>query len=279
MVRNTQKGFAVLETLLIIIILALIGSAGYFVLSQRHQRLDFNDVLATIKTDSLHLSSNIKSVKSSDFQGYALVTYPANDGKYYVSDYPSTDKSVYFVVKGHDKTVISDWRSKTARTLENNGFKTTDTMSPSWWYKTPYDNKDASIYTRDNLVCVLNDGQTADDSVLVFGCKTRDEMQTGITELAPFVSAYLASGKKDPGVSRPIMLFPPVITQSKTAGYSWADVALPAEGGLFFVKHSDGWKYVLMSNEGYTCSQLKVYGQDVQVALSDSCLDENNAGQ
>jgi hypothetical protein len=294
--NRDQKGFSVLEVIIVLIAISLVVGMGWFFYSQQNTKPKTLDtVLSSLNKEARNNFSNAKFEAKNDWgaeagatafnkvNGYDYTVSGAGKGLWLAYQY--SDKSVTtkrFVL--FKKTIppaksLAEVKTFVGHKLTSYGFTTTDQKT----------------FNRGSDTCtVLNDpaelqhpGVGSASNLLDVRCVSKDMLQNAAAKSKPFVAQYLQANSNlnasDLAVGQLTIKSKNgagVIGSSHAAGYDIAEMVVSTKAkkqiALYYTKNSS-WHYVTQANDefGFKCNDMKANADARKAFYDQVCLGEN----
>jgi len=302
--KSNQKGFSVVEILIVIFVVGLLGAVGWLVYDRQNSTPKSLDaVLSKIRNDAKKTFTNANFEPKYDWSaelsptsfnkvdGYDYSVSGVGKGirlAYEYSDKSTTTKRFLFF----NRTIppaksLDEVKGWIGNRLVMYGFNTTD-------------NK--TFQKGDDMCTVLNDPAELSGSdlgeasnLLEVNCFRKEVLRDSAAQMKPFVDEYLKANtnlKASDLAVGPLTVKSKygkgVIGSSKSAGYDIAEMVVSTKNkkqiALYYAKNAEigtnnisGWQYVTQADDefGFKCGDMKA-DPDARKALYDQvCLNEN----
>jgi hypothetical protein len=281
--KKIQYGFSVLETLLIVVIISIIGSIGWYVINQNNDSGNdqtsatvVNDATGSEVVTSLKKSIPLKykNLKVADLSakngGAFTLTYSVPGYKYNVEVLVKDDSKVQFHAPNQKVTIPADLKTTIEGKLSESGFKEVKKLPP-YLPDTTHENFTASYFMNTKGICVLSVSTYSNvennESLL---CASKAEFLKDAKETIPFAEAY---NKSKISSSEPLVIMgkPDNITTTKSKQYNYTVASLGGRGGYFYKKINETtWHFYGSSFEGLSCKDISD-NKDAKLAFADMC--------
>ncbi|HSW79626.1 MAG TPA: hypothetical protein VLG47_02510 [Candidatus Saccharimonadales bacterium] len=304
--RKNQKGFTVVEGLIILAVVLLIGGITWFFIDKNNSESQSpDDVLAIITKDANSTFSNVNFEKqdswSAEASATAYNTVPGYDFK--VS---SVGKGIWFVFDGEGKPKTIKKLLVFHKTIPPAAsLKTVQGWVGSELTMNGFTTKDGLKFTKGGTTCeILNDPESLfpniintdaeqNSNLMQVSCFGPDVLRSAAAQMNPFVEEYIMNA--NPSVPANDISAGPltiksqngsgVIGSSRTAGYDIAEMVVTTKTkkqiALYYAKNADigtgkngGWHYVTQANDefGFKCGDMKANPDSRKAFYDQVCL-------
>lgn len=304
--KNDQKGFSTIEGVVLLVIIAIIGSIGWFVSQRQNDMSNTPDtVLSSISSDakSTYSNASFEPIHGWNAEASATAFNKVSGYDYAVS---GVGKGIWlaYASTGQSKTIPWLWVFHKTIPPANNLDEVKHWVS-SRLTLYGFTTSDHQTYKKGSNTCtVLNDpaGLAHNDfgqpsNILEVRCFGQGVAQDAAAQMKPFTEEYIrahatlrASGLTVGPLTIKSKNGAGVIGSSHAAGYDIAEMVVSTKSkktlALYYAKNADirtgsnsGWHYVTEATDefGFSCDAMKA-DQDARKALYDQvCL--SNAGQ
>jgi prepilin-type N-terminal cleavage/methylation domain-containing protein len=307
--KNNQKGFSIIELLVVIFVVGLLGLVGWLVYDRQNTSpKTLDEVLARISTDATKVFTNAVFEPKYDWTAEATGTaFNTVDG--YDYSVSGVGKGIWLAYEYSDKSETTSRLLFFKRTVPP--AKNLDEVK-NWvgnqLVKYGFSTSDNKTYTKDENTCnVLNDPNSLfqnkeatietdqNTNLLEVTCFGREILKDSAAQMKPFVDEYLKANTDL--IASDLTVGPltikskngaGVISSSRTAGYDIAEMVVSTNSNkqiaLYYAKNTEndtdnnaGWRYVTQANDefGFKCGDM-IADPDARKALFDQvCLSEN----
>jgi prepilin-type N-terminal cleavage/methylation domain-containing protein len=307
--KVNQKGFSVVEILIVIVVIGLIGTVGWLVYDRQNASpKTLDEVLTRISSDAKKTYTNAVFEPKYDWTAEASGTaFNKVDG--YDYSVSGVGKGIWLAYEYSDKSETTSRFLFFKRNVPP--AKNLDEVK-NWvgnqLVKYGFSTSDNKTYIKDDNTCnVLNDptslfpnqeGNMETDQntgLLEVTCFGKEVLRDSAAQMKPFVDEYLKANadlKASDLTVGPLTIKSKygagVIGSSRTAGYDIAEMVVSTKSkkqiALYYAKNAEigtgnnaGWQYVTQANDefGFKCGDMKA-DPDARKALYDQvCLSEN----
>lgn len=298
-----QKGFALVELLIIITIIALIAGAGWLFVARRNsvsnnapaaqKSEQTNPTPSTATTEELSPQTVIQAINSNFKSKYALLNMDENNQPKQGEMSVRTEKngptykmkgSVYYIKADSGASIDlmpgptdsgqvplprkSDTNVRSEVVSILNGFGLVKTMSLGQ----PENGTGIVIYEGKGIICSVDAADSATSSNSVMCGSVQDYIKAAAT-IAPFAKVV-------PGVTTSTVFTMPRITGSQVDGYERATMGMgDIDGGgsatLLYRKTGGAWMYFKNTQSVMPCAEYNT--QDIRNSyMGEVCMDANN---
>jgi len=256
---KSQRGFAIIEGLLILVILALVGYGGYYVWHKNNTKTNTSsptqssDVVAQVKA---LVAAKYTSLTANNEDGDNLMVYKLSNYSFASTTQTEANQTASYKTKNND--TISQYPSAmendvkkifadTGYTIESSQPAAIDQVSVNIGQKNIY-------FQKDDNVCELD---VSTSSVpLSVKCSPLAAIAKSAGDEKPFYDALVAGGNPSN------MIGIPNISNSQTAGYRTASLGISSIGDMggagakFYSKNNGPWIYFTAGQQGPTCDMF-----------------------
>ena len=282
--KKNEKGFSIVEVLIVLVIIGLIGVMGWLFLSRQKSTSTTTQTATDAKKESPNLQPEdvITKVKSNLESSYTVVSdsdgkagkipsgsvYPQQIQPYaplYKPDgynfYTSYDGGSWFDMYVNEKDAPAIVAA-IAGTYQELGLKKMESKAPSGGSTGPgYD-----LYTGNGLVCAVVPADYQ-GSFMSTACGKIDNYKPAAEQAKPFADAM-----PDTDYSKIVM---DLKISSPQNGYQTATANVGAARGLFYKKGSEPWQFFRGSQSILSCSDYNT--ADLKNAFrGGACIDASN---
>ena len=296
-----ENGFSVVELFLIFLIVAVIGLAGWYVVSHRKVPVPRQSVSTTLANISQEISS--KYIYISPDTSNSWNASAGSGASLAVPDYTYRVSSQNFptiIISYNDHASPSSVKLSQAvdpiakQQIQAAGYKLTNTKYDIPGYYVDYAKTTSvptsNVYVAGNSTCLVIDDDLAQLSTV--SCYDKADIAQAAMTGQPYVASYLA-GHKD--VSEKDITYGPVTVKSKNpnavisashaTGYDIAEVAITVKTDkelvLFYNKDGGPWKYITQAHDeyGFSCTDYMATPEIRKVMYNQVCLRADRQGQ
>ncbi len=307
--KSYQKGFTVVEGVIILAIVVLVGGITWFFIEHNAKPNSPDETLSAITKDMNNTFSDVEFKNHNTWNAEMEATSYDKVAGY---DFSVSDvgKNVWFIFEGEGKPrTITQYKfiHKTLQPAANMSLvvgRTKDVL-----VKYGYTSSDNKIYKKGDEYCTVaidseslfpnitnyNSDVQGDSNLLQVNCFTDAELQAAAGQLKPFVDAYVAANqttKASDITAGPVTIKSSndagVIGSSHQAGDDIAEMVVTINGkkqvALFYAKNADivthknsGWIFVTQANDeyGFKCGDMAANPDSRKAFYDQVCLSAN----
>ncbi|HSW80018.1 MAG TPA: hypothetical protein VLG47_04545 [Candidatus Saccharimonadales bacterium] len=281
---NDRNGFTVLEMFIIVIMVAVIGFAGWYVYDHHRAKattksqaqsktvtesnITIPEQIAALRKSVPAQYSNVSEVSMNGTNGNVLYLDYQVPGYSYsaLADALPANYSIQFVPKNAKADVPAGVRTAVQSELESAGFVKSDYATKQYGGQQSTNNSD-QYFTTSTKVCDINVSKQPNAPWVTLVCDTKTDLAKIAKQAKPFADAYKTGNSN----KSPQYIGFAVIAKNKAGTYQNAQASTDGRGAYFYKKTTDTtWHYFGSSLEGLGCTDI-VNNPSAKLAFADIC--------